>query len=150
MVYTVNGTYGSGETECEVFVYELYNGMKWYVVEGSKNVNATYDDIEEGVNVELLSDVDCMTSMEDIESEEELESFIDEEEDEEEEDEIDIETVIESIINGQRKQAIKQLRESETLSFEDLIDALIDRNMVNEIITMYKTAVNNDLIREQA
>ena len=69
--YTVNGTYGSQKTPCEVFVYEEHDGFKWYVCEGSKNVNATYDEIEEGVNVEELCDIDVFTSGE-IWSEEEL------------------------------------------------------------------------------
>jgi len=70
--YTVNGTYGSGKTPCEVFVAENRNGSKWYAAEGSTNVNLTYDEIQEGVDIEEISDVDCFTSGKEIDSEETL------------------------------------------------------------------------------
>lgn len=60
-LYEVNGYYGSGKTPCTVFVAENRDGSKWYVCEGSQNVNKTYDDIDNGVNVELLRDVDIFT-----------------------------------------------------------------------------------------
>jgi hypothetical protein len=71
-LYEVNGTYGSGKTPCTVFVAENRDGSKWYVCEGSQNVNLTYDEISDGVNVEELSDEDCFTgitvnSLEDLE-----------------------------------------------------------------------------------
>lgn len=61
-VTTISGFYGSGNTPCEVFIYEERNGSKWYCVEGSCMVNKTHDDIPEGTNVEDLSDHDCFTS----------------------------------------------------------------------------------------
>lgn len=60
-LYEVNGTYGSGKTPCTVFVAENRDGSKWYVCEGSQNVNKTYDEVEDGVNVEELQDADCFT-----------------------------------------------------------------------------------------
>jgi hypothetical protein len=75
--YELDGTYGSNETECIVFVVELHTGLKWYCVENSCNVNATYDDLENGVNVEMVEDVDCFTTNP-VESLEQLENKIDE------------------------------------------------------------------------
>lgn len=75
-LYEVNGTYGSGNTPCTVFVAEESDGTKWYVCEGSVNVNCTDDDIEEGVDVEELYDLDMFTAGKPIESLEELEEAI--------------------------------------------------------------------------
>ena len=74
-LYFVTGTYGSGKTPCFVYVAENRDGSKWYVVEGSQNVNLTFDEIEDGVNVEVLQDVDCFTGIV-INSLEELEEAI--------------------------------------------------------------------------
>lgn len=52
----LNGFYGSQNTPCTIF---YYNG--WYCVEGSVNVNYTTEDMEEGVNVENVSDMDVFT-----------------------------------------------------------------------------------------
>jgi len=41
-------------------------------------LNCTYDEIDEGVNVETLSDFDCMTTRDEVESLEDLEREIDE------------------------------------------------------------------------
>ncbi|MFT6841804.1 MAG: hypothetical protein ACI8Q1_000237 [Parvicella sp.] len=71
--YTKQGTYGSGNTPCDIFVHEEISGLKWYCVEGSVNVNATYDEIEDGEDVETLIDEDTFTWSSPIESEEELE-----------------------------------------------------------------------------
>jgi len=57
----LNGTYGSNETPCTVFYYE-----GWYCVEDSVNVNRTYEDLEDGVNVEMVQDYDCFTNCEPI------------------------------------------------------------------------------------
>ena len=70
---TVQGYYGSGHTACQIFVYTLANGQNWYVIEGSRNVNCTYEDIELGCDVETLSDHDCFTSKP-IETEEDFEA----------------------------------------------------------------------------
>ena len=70
--YTVNGTSGRSKTPCDVFVAENRNGSKWYAAEGSTNVNLTYDEIEDGVDIEELSDVDCFTTKAEIDSEETL------------------------------------------------------------------------------
>lgn len=72
-LYEVNGTYGSGKTPTTVFCAETNSGLTWYVCEGSQNVNATYDKISEGVNVEELADVDyfsgiTINSLEDLET----------------------------------------------------------------------------------
>ena len=63
MANIVNGFYGHlRPNPCEVFVYQNRNGSSWYVVEGSVNVNKTFDEISDGVNVEELQDVDCFTT----------------------------------------------------------------------------------------
>lgn len=72
MTKTVSGTYGSNCIKCDVIVYTDRNGLNWYAVEDSKNVNATYEDIEEGVNVEELEDVDCFYINSQINSEEDI------------------------------------------------------------------------------
>lgn len=76
----ITGTYGSGKTPCFVFTAQDHNGGTWYAVDGSNNVNYTYDEIEDGVNVEELQDVDFFTSSTPIESqsilEREAEEFV--------------------------------------------------------------------------
>ena len=57
-----------------------------------------------------------------------------------------MEQIIESIINGQRKQALEQLMESSYL-LEDLFEELLSQNMPNEIITMYRVAVRVNYIK---
>lgn len=74
----VKGYYGRSHNPCIVFVYTV-RGLNWYAVEGSHNVNATYDPIELGVDVETLSDVDTASSGTPIETLEDLGSLIDEE-----------------------------------------------------------------------
>lgn len=63
---TITGTYGSLLTPCRVFTMG-----GWYVVEGSRNVNYTHreDLLVDGVNVELLPDVDHFTADEEVNSE---------------------------------------------------------------------------------
>ena len=74
--YEVGGTYGSCYTPCTVFCYEDSRGGTWYACEGSQNVNCTYDPIEDGVDVEELSDVDHFTWPSGIDSTEELEEAV--------------------------------------------------------------------------
>ena len=54
--------------------------------------------------------------------------------------------IIESIINGQRKQALNQLIASQYL-LEDLFEHLLELEMCSEIITMYRIAVSNNYIK---
>lgn len=75
MTNTINGTYGSGQTECDVFTMEA-DGGHWYAVEGSQNVNFTYDDFGDGVDVERLSDSDTFTWPDGIHSESGLEQAV--------------------------------------------------------------------------
>lgn len=60
--YELIATYGSNLTPCTLFAGETRNGLRWYAVEGSTNVNATYDDIEDGCSIEELADVDYFTA----------------------------------------------------------------------------------------
>lgn len=77
--YTVSGFYGCNkeQNKADVFVYEI-NGLHWYCIDGSQNVNATYNPIEEGVDVEILEDVDTFTTLFPVESLEDLEQEVDE------------------------------------------------------------------------
>ena len=56
-----------------------------------------------------------------------------------------LETIVESIINGNRRQALQQLSDSKYL-LEDLFEYLLELNQPQEIITMYKVAVNSNYI----
>ena len=57
----------------------------------------------------------------------------------------DLDTIIESIYNGQRKQALDQLNNSQYL-LEDLFERLLEEQMPKEIIAMYRVAVNSGYI----
>jgi len=74
-LYETQGYYGSGHTACTVLCAETAGGT-WYCVEGSKNVNFTYEDVGLGVDVELLPDCDTFTAGESIESLDQLELAI--------------------------------------------------------------------------
>jgi hypothetical protein len=56
--YVVEGFYGSGRSRCDVLVHQNDEGS-WYCVRGSENVNLTLDPVEQDVDVETLSDIDC-------------------------------------------------------------------------------------------
>lgn len=83
----ITGTYGSGKTETTIYTATDGNGATWYVCDGSLNVNRTYDELSEGVNVEELSDFDMFTASRPVESLEDLERQINREEEEETEPE---------------------------------------------------------------
>lgn len=68
---TIKGTYGSQQTPCLVFTLSCFGGT-WYCVEGSKNINFTYEDLGDGVDVETVADDDTCTSSYPIECEEDL------------------------------------------------------------------------------
>lgn len=70
--FEVNGTYGRSKNPATIYVYENRNGSRWYCVEDSQNVNLTYEEIGECVDVEEVSDVDCFTWSKGINSQEEL------------------------------------------------------------------------------
>jgi len=57
----------------------------------------------------------------------------------------ELEEIIESIVNGQRKQALAQLKDSDK-TFMDLLEELEDRSMSYEILTMTRVALNNDYL----
>ena len=52
-LYEVNGFYGT-RNRGTILVYETNSGKRWYCVEGSCNINCTYDEINEGCDVERL------------------------------------------------------------------------------------------------
>lgn len=72
---TVQGYYGSGNTPCDILVCND-GQINWYCVDGSEIVNATYEEIELGCNIETLYDIDVFTWSSPIESEEELENAV--------------------------------------------------------------------------
>jgi hypothetical protein len=79
---TIRGYYGFNErtglgTESTIFTY--HDGIHtWYVVEGSQNVNCTFDEyIMDGFNVEKVEDIDTFTANKPIESADELEAEAD-------------------------------------------------------------------------
>lgn len=72
----VNGFYGSGNTPCIIFVYQCKN-MNWYACEGASGVNATFDDVDLGVDVETLDDVEFFTADNPIDSVESLQYEVD-------------------------------------------------------------------------
>jgi hypothetical protein len=72
---TIKGFYGSGRTRTEIYVYPNRGGC-WYVADGGKTVNFTFDNVENGVNIEELNDSDCFTVNEPIESPEQLEEAV--------------------------------------------------------------------------
>lgn len=57
----------------------------------------------------------------------------------------DLNTIIESIHNGQRKQALDQLCNSRYL-LDDLFERLLEEQMPKEIICMFRVAVNSGYI----
>lgn len=95
---TVNGTYGSGRTPAEIYIYDQRDGSAWYAVDGSKNVNraANSDDLQEGVNVEEVKDIDTCTAANAIESVGDLRACIDEEDEEDEEERQRVERAIDA------------------------------------------------------
>lgn len=79
---TLTGTYGSGKTSCFILTAnDSY--LTYYCVEGSKMVNQTYDTLKDGCDVEEVSDFDCFTWSSEINTLEELENAINDEEEEE-------------------------------------------------------------------
>ena len=74
-INTIRGTYGSELTPCDIYTKESRGGT-WYCVDGSKNVNFTYDELQNGVDVECLNDVDTFTA-EEINSEDDFELAFD-------------------------------------------------------------------------
>ena len=74
MYKSISSSYGSNNTPCRVFTYETYAGI-WYVVQGGIMVNlcphSQADLLHE--SVELITDVDCFTWSDRIDSIEDLE-----------------------------------------------------------------------------
>lgn len=73
--YEISGFYGSGNTPCTIFCASTSRGT-YYAVEESYNVNYTYEDVIEGVNVEDIGDSDMFTSSLPIDSLEILENEV--------------------------------------------------------------------------
>jgi len=76
MVKTITGTYGRSKRKTLIYVYTEYTGLNWYTCHGSKNVNATYDELQDGVNVEKIEDIDHFVIGNDITSTEQLKEAV--------------------------------------------------------------------------
>ena len=74
-LFEVSGIYGRG-TDCNILVAEMSNRSFWYCVEGCSNVNNTFEEIEEGTNVEMLSDSDYFNNDKEIYTLEDLKNAI--------------------------------------------------------------------------
>ena len=74
-LYEVSGFYGT-RNRGTILVYETRSGKRWYCVEGSCNINCTYEDIVDGTNVETILDVDTMSSRNPIETVNQLYDFV--------------------------------------------------------------------------
>lgn len=68
----IEATYGSNQTPCTVFIEECSRGRTYYAVDGSSNVNCTYEELCDGVDVETIDDCDYFSWSDTIESHEDL------------------------------------------------------------------------------
>jgi hypothetical protein len=78
---TIEGVYGIHEEATDVIICELTNDTSWYVCRDSVNVNQCFTeelDDYDIVNVELIMDIDMLTSDEEITSESQLKAIIEE------------------------------------------------------------------------
>lgn len=78
---TISARYGSGRNTADVYVYPQRDGSAWYAIDGSLNVNLAPDDdeLQDGVNVEEIADIDTSTAGSPIDSEEALQAHVDDE-----------------------------------------------------------------------
>ena len=122
---TINGFYGT-DNEAEIFIYETDQGY-WYAVDGSHNVNCTWDEeiLSDGCNIEGLEDHESFTWNCTIDSEEDLQISVDGEE----EEETSYNDVIESFINRQFTQMCEQFTE---LDCYDFVQQLQDDEALND------------------
>ena len=77
---TINGLVGQSRLiDCEIIIYDTYRGKSWYVQSGGVQVNLTdTDSLVEGVHIDTLFDYDTMNNDDYIQTEEQLEKFIEE------------------------------------------------------------------------
>jgi hypothetical protein len=54
----LGGSFGGLKTPCEILVCDLQDGSYAYAVEGSQNVNLTWEPLENGVWLEQVEDYD--------------------------------------------------------------------------------------------
>jgi hypothetical protein len=136
---TINGLYGNGN-EAEIFVYETEQGY-WYAVEGSHNVNCTWDDaiLEYGCNIEKLEDHDHFSWANSVDSEDDLKIAV-----ADEDTETNYNTVIESFINGQFSQMCVQFG---GLDASDFVQDLQDDNSLND---KQKISILGKLLKDNA
>lgn len=128
---TIDCTYGSDKTEDIAYTYISENtGVLWYVVDGSENVNATHDELYNGVDVEEVSDIDCFTNSQPIESEDQLKREVDDFEGFGDEEEDEYQSIIDSHINRQFKQMCEKF--SELLDCEGFVNQLATDELLSK------------------
>ena len=71
----ISGFYGSENTPCNIHVFNTLAGC-WYCVDGSLNVNRSYQILEDGTDVEQVEDCDTFTWSQPITSEQEFTTAI--------------------------------------------------------------------------
>lgn len=144
---TVKGYYGSGNTPCLIFTCEDESGSGyWYTVEGSVNVNHSYDPMPLGTDIETIDDDDTFTAASPILSEEELEAAV--EDSEGDEDEEDVGAFLEAMDN------LKE--EGKTVVDEVIADTLkrtsraehIDRPALREALNNAVDAYDREQVAE--
>lgn len=72
----IAGYYGNRPNPADIFILEM-NGGTWYAVEGSQNVNFTYEEIKEGINVESIVDAEGFHADVEIDGNEVFENEVD-------------------------------------------------------------------------
>lgn len=75
-LFITQGYYGSQNTPCNVLCATMPNGSTWYCVKESQNVNCTFDEIQPGVDIETLTDIDYFYHSSPIETLDELKAAI--------------------------------------------------------------------------
>jgi len=81
MKTTLRAFYGSSNTPCITFAYTDSLYVTHYAVKGSLTINSTLDELVDGVDVEYITDVDCCTASEPIESASDIEELMERSED---------------------------------------------------------------------
>lgn len=68
----IKGYYGKSDNPCVIF---YYNG--WYAIKGSCNINYTNEELNTGINVERVFDIDTISADDEIECIEDLVNEVD-------------------------------------------------------------------------
>ncbi len=69
--FEVDGFYGT-RNRAIIYCAKDRRGGTWYAAEGSTNINYTFDELIDGVNIESLHDVDSLSADNPVNSTEDL------------------------------------------------------------------------------